>query len=139
MTRVPSPRLLIRSNEDVVAIYDEFERLFSERYSPLAVYPEGGVDVSSFILRSTFLTPKFELPRYPLAGIKPPSEALKGKREAFWGNPGRFLPTSVYEQGLLRPGNIVEGPAIIEAPDTNIVLPPDRRYTVNEFLSGIIE
>jgi N-methylhydantoinase A/acetophenone carboxylase len=139
MTRVPSPRLWIRSAEDVVAIYDEFERQFSERYSPLAVYPEGGVDISSFILRSMFPTPKFEMPRYSIAGTKPPAEALKGKREAFWGDPGRFLPTSIYEQGLFRPGNIVEGPAIIEAPDTNIVLPPGRRYTVNEFLSGIIE
>ena len=49
------------------------------------------------------------------------------------------MPTSIYEQGLLRPGNVVEGPAIIEAPDTNVVLPPGRHYTVNEFLSGIIE
>ena len=101
--------------------------------------PEGGVDISSFILKSTFLTPKFEIPKYPLKSAKPSAEAYKGKREAFWGEPGRFLATNIYEQNLLEPGNILEGPAIIEAPDTNIVLPPGRRYTVSEFLSGIIE
>ena len=139
MTRVASPRLFVRTKEDAAAIYNEFERQFSERYSPLSVYPEGGVDISSFILRSTFLTPKFEIPKYPLKSAKPSAEAYKGKREAFWGEPGRFLATNIYEQNLLEPGNILEGPAIIEAPDTNIVLPPGRRYTVSEFLSGIIE
>jgi len=139
MTRVGSPRLFIQNKDDVDVIYKEFEHQYSVRYSPLAVYPEGGVDISSFVLRSTFLTPKFEIPRFPLKSTKAPAEAYKGKREAFWEEAGRFQPTDIYEQSLLQPGNILEGPAIIEAPDTNIVLPPGRRYTVSEFLSGIIE
>jgi N-methylhydantoinase A/acetophenone carboxylase len=40
---------------------------------------------------------------------------------------------------MLEPGNVIEGPAIIEAADTNTVLPPGRTYTVNEYRSGIIE
>jgi len=139
MTRVASPRLFIRNKEDAEILYKEFERQFIERYSPLSVYPEGGVDISSFILRSTFLTPKFEIPKYSLKRANPAAEALKGTREALWDALGRFKLTNVYEQSLLEPGNVVEGPAIIEAPDTNIVLPPGRRYTVNEYLSGIIE
>jgi len=134
-----SPRLFIRSKEDVVAIYNQFEKEFSEAYSPLSVYPEGGVDISSFIMRSSFLSPKFELPRYPLKSTKAPKAAYKGERQVFWEELGHFHPTDTYEQSLLEPGNILEGPAIIEAADTNIVLPPGRRYTVNEYLSGIIE
>jgi len=34
---------------------------------------------------------------------------------------------------------MLEGPAVIEAADTNIVLPAGRTFTINEFLSGIIE
>ncbi len=139
MKRIRSPRLFIRSSEDVVAVYNQFEKEFSEAYSPLSVYPEGGVDISSFVLRSSFLSPKFELPRYSLKSTKAPKVAYKGEREVFWEELGHFHSTDIYEQNLLEPGNIVEGPAIIEAADTNIVLPPGRRYSVNEYLSGIIE
>jgi len=139
MKRVASPRLFVQSEADAVAIYEQFEREYSEAYSPLAVYPKGGVDISTFILRSAYITPKFEIPRHPLKGARPSTQAFKGKREAFWEELGGFHATDTYEQGLLEPGNIVEGPAIIEAADTNVVLPPGRRYSVNEYLSGVIE
>jgi N-methylhydantoinase A/oxoprolinase/acetone carboxylase beta subunit len=139
MKRVSSPRLFMRSEDDARAIYRQFEKEYSEAYSPIAIYPQGGVDISSFILRSSYITPKFEIPRYPLKGAKPPAAAYKGRREAFWEETGRFQPTDLYEQDLLEPGNIIEGPAIIEAADTNTVLPPGRTYTVNEYRSGIIE
>ena len=139
MKRVTSPRLFVRNEEDVKAIYEEFEREYSEAYSPLAVYPQGGVDISTFILRSAYITPKIEIPKYPLKETRPPAEAYKGKREAFWEELGRFEPTDTYEQSLLQPGNRLEGPTIIEAADTNIVIPPGRVYTVNEYLSGVIE
>lgn len=139
MKRISSPRLFMRNEEDAAAIYNQFEREYSEAYSPLAVYPEGGVDISTFILRSAYITPKFEIPKYALKGAKPPAGAYKGKRDAYWDELGHFQPTDIYEQSLLEPGNVLEGPAIIEAPDTNIVLPPGRTYTVNEYLSGIIE
>jgi N-methylhydantoinase A/acetophenone carboxylase len=139
MTRVPSPRLFIRDESDVRAIYKNFEQEFIKAYSALSVFPEGGVDVSSFILRSLFVTPTFKMPGYSLKGAKPPAAARKGTREIFWQELGGFKPTETYELSLLEPGNVIEGPAVIEAADTNIVLPVERTFTVNEFKSGIIE
>ncbi len=139
MTRVHSPRLFIRSESDVMAIYENFEREFIKAYSALSVFPEGGVDISSFILRSLFVTPTFRMPKYPLRGTKAPSEAYKGKREVFWQELGGFKPTNTYELSLLEPGNKLEGPVVIEAADTNVVVPPGRIYTVNEFMTGIVE
>lgn len=139
MKRVSSPLLFLNNEDDARAVYDQFEREYSDAYSPLAVYPEGGVDISTFILRSAYITPKFEVKKYPLKGSKPPDGAYKGKRDAYWHELGHFQSTDIYEQSLIEPGNIIEGPAIIEAADTNIVLPPGRTYTVNEYLSGIIE
>ena len=138
MTRISSPRLYIHNEEDVNAVYEQFEKEFIEAYSALSVFPEGGVDISSFILRSTFVTPTFEMPRYTLKSDKVPSEAIKGKREAYWQALGGFAPTDTYELSLLEAGNRIEGPAIIEASDTNIVLPPGRTFTINEYMSGII-
>ena len=139
MTRVPSPRLFIRDQEDVLAIYENFEQEFIKAYSALSVFPEGGVDISSFVLRSLFVTPTFRMPKYPLKGTKIRDEAYKGKRDVFWEEAGGFTPTNTYELSLLEPGNMLEGPAVIEAADTNIVLPAGRTFTINEFLSGIIE
>ena len=139
MKRIVSPRLAVNSEQDVAAIYQEFEREYSEAYSPLAIYPEGGVDIETFILRSAWVPPKYEIPKHPLKGAKPPADSYKGKREAFWQELGRFQPTDVYEQRFLEAGNIIEGPALIEAANTTIVIPPGRSYTVNEYLSGIIE
>jgi N-methylhydantoinase A/oxoprolinase/acetone carboxylase beta subunit len=139
MTRVPSPRLFIRDKEDVLAIYENFEREFIKAYSALSVFPEGGVDISSFVLRSLFVTPTFRMPKYSLKGTKAPAEAYKGKREVFWKELGGFKATNTYDLSLLEPGNKLEGPAVIEAADTSIVVSPGRTYTVNEFMSGIIE
>ncbi len=138
MTRVTSPRLFIKDEEDILAIYEQFEREFIKAYSALSVFPEGGVDISSFILRSLFVTPTFKMPMSPIKGTKAPAEAYKGKREAFWHELGGFKPTDTYELNLLEPGNKLEGPTIIEAADTNIVLPPGKTFTINEYLSGII-
>jgi N-methylhydantoinase A/oxoprolinase/acetone carboxylase beta subunit len=138
MTRVPSPRLFIKDESDVRAIYENFEREFIKAYSALSVFPEGGVDISSFVLRSTFVSPKLQIPKYPLRGTKVSAEAYKGKREAYWPEMGGFKPTDTYDSSRLEPGNKLEGPAIIEATDTNIVLPPGRTFTINEYLSGVI-
>jgi N-methylhydantoinase A/oxoprolinase/acetone carboxylase beta subunit len=139
MTRVPSPRLFINDEADVLAIYENFEREFIKAYSALSVFPEGGVDISSFILRSLFVTPTFKMPGYTLKGTNPPAEACKGRREIYWQEPGGFKPTDTYELSMLEPGNKLEGPAVIEAADTNIVLPSGRTFTIDEFMSGIIE
>ena len=139
MTRVPSPRLFIKDSSDVKAIYENFEREFVKAYSALSVFPEGGVDISSFVLRSTFVSPKLKIPSYALKSSKAPTGALKGKREAFWQELGGFRPTSTYDLSRLEPGNKLEGPAIIEAIDTTIVLPPARTFTINEYSSGVIE
>jgi N-methylhydantoinase A/oxoprolinase/acetone carboxylase beta subunit len=138
MTRVPSPRLFVKDESDVRVIYENFEREFIKAYSALSVFPEGGVDISSFVLRSTFVSPKLQVPKYPLKGTKVPAEARKGKREAYWPELGGFKPTDTYDSGRLEPGNKLEGPAIIEAMDTTIVLPPGRTFTINEYLSGVI-
>ena len=139
MTRVPSPRLFINNREDVLAIYENFEREFIKAYSALSVFPEGGVDVSSFVLRSTYVTPTFTMPKYSLNGEKPPAGAFKGKRDVFWQEYESYSPTDTWELNELEPGNKLEGPAVIEAADTNIVLPPGRTFFIDEFMSGIIQ
>ena len=136
--RTISPKLFLSSPEDAEAVYEAFAREYSQAYSPLGLFPEGGVDIENFVLRATIPRPKHEFPTFAARGPDP-SRALKGKREAFWEMARGFQPTNVYDQSLLECGNIIEGPAIIEAEDTTIVLPPGKTYTIDRYLNGVIE
>ena len=66
-----------------------------------------------------------------------PTRALKTKRTVFWSPEVGHIATPVYERDRLSPGNLVVGPAIIEAQDTTYVIPSDRSLYIDEFSNGI--
>ena len=61
------------------------------------------------------------------------SPAFKGKRGLFQTEAGGFVPTNIYEFGKLRPGNMVVGPAIIEAPTTTMYILSGQIGRVDEY------
>lgn len=133
--RTASPRLFLQSPEDALAVYQQFEKEFSETFSPLVVNIEGGVFIESFILRAAVPTPKPELPRYRLEGPSPEA-ALKGKRVCYWD--GAWQETPVYDLPSLKPGNVVRGPGIVESEYTTGVVPPGFELLVDERGLGIL-
>jgi N-methylhydantoinase A/oxoprolinase/acetone carboxylase beta subunit len=62
-----------------------------------------------------------------------PSYALKGKRNVFLHEVGEFVPVNTYEFGRLRPGNLIVGPAVIEAPTTTMFILSGQLGRVNEY------
>jgi len=66
-----------------------------------------------------------------------PAAALKGSRPVYWSD--RWQETDVYDRARLRPGNVVQGPAIIEAADSTFVVPAGCTYRVDQYRNGIIE
>ena len=136
--RTLSPLLSLHSAEDVQAICDAFKKEFSEAFSPFVVNPEGGVFVESFILKAIVPTKKADLPKLPLEGSNP-SAARKGERLAFWTAAKDFQMTPIFSYEALRPGNVIEGPAIAEGEYTTIVVPPTMRFSIDERGLGILE
>ena len=136
--RALSPRLALRSPEDVQAICDAFEKEFSEAFSPFVVNPQGGVFIESFILKAIVPTEKVHLPEMPLEGHDPKA-ARKGERPVFWAGANDFQPTPIFTYESLRPGNVVEGPAILEGEYTTIVVPASMNFTVDQHGLGIME
>ena len=133
--RTACPVLHLRTGEDVQALYDEFEREFSESFSPLVVNKPGGVYLDNFVLRVTVPTPKPTLPEHPLEHREAPPS---GKRQAWWPGLG-WTDTSVHDADGLRPGHRVRGPAIVEAPLTTVVVPPGVRYSIDRHGFGVLE
>jgi N-methylhydantoinase A/acetophenone carboxylase len=135
--RAASPRLMIHGPDDVRAIYDEFEREYADVFSPLNVYPEGGVEIHNFVLRAELPEPNWDLPRHPVeAG--PADDARVGHRRVFWEAVGGFADTSIYAQELIKAGQWVIGPAVIEAPYTTTVVDPGYRLEADEHLTLLI-
>lgn len=137
--RTASPRLVLQSDDDVKVLYEKFVSAYSRAYSPISVFPAGGVEIHNFILHAIVPRPKPELPRYRLHRQTPSITAAKKPRPVYWPEIDDFRQTPIYEEGVLEPGNVIAGPAIIEAPDTTTVVPHGWNYAMNEFRAGIIK
>jgi N-methylhydantoinase A/oxoprolinase/acetone carboxylase beta subunit len=136
--RALSPRLALHSTQDVAAICEAFKKEFSEAFSPFVVNPEGGVFVDSFILKAIVPVQQIDLPKMPLEGHDP-SGARKGERPAYWADAKDFRPTAIYAYEMLKPGNRLEGPAILEGEYTTVVVPPAMNFSIDERGLGILE
>lgn len=130
--RSSSPLLYIQSPEDMEAVYQAFEKEFSETFSPLVVHPEGGCFVESFIVTASIPTEPPPVPTYDLEGPDP-SGAKKDTRLCYWGN-GGFEDTPVYDYLDLKPGNEITGPSIMEAEYTTVVVPPGYSIKIDQHL-----
>ena len=97
----------------------------------MVVYPEGGVYIDNFILKASIAIAKPKLAEYELETADP-TGALKGKRNVFWEGAG-FVDSNIYDYSLLHPGNVIQGPAVIEAEYTTIVVPPHLNYIVDKY------
>ena len=136
-TRFIAPMVLMSAPEDATSICNAFDVAYGEMYDSIGAYPEGGISVETFILKAKVLSSKYQQNPIPTEG-EDASRALKGKRPVMWDEKGYFE-TPIYQRGLFGPGNKIQGPAIIEAKDTTIVIPPGYKYLVDEFMNGIIE
>ena len=50
-----------------------------------------------------------------------------------------MMDTEIYERSLLKPGNVVKGPAVVQAKDKTYVVREGWKYTVDEYCNGIFE
>lgn len=138
LKRMSSPLVHINSQADAQAVYQAFEQEFSEAFSPLVVNKPGGVFLDNFVLKVTVPTWKPPVPVYPLQSPDPGAARL-GSRKAYWPSTKQWNDTPCYQFELLQAGNVIDGPAIVEAELTTIVVPPALRLTIDEHGLGILE
>lgn len=136
--RVSSPVLTIDSPDDAQRIYDDFEKEFSDAFSPHVVNKPGGVYIDGIVVKATVITEKMALPVFDLEGASP-SAARTGSRSAYWPELTDRVETDVFAFDDLRPGNVVVGPGIIEMEFSTIVVPPRQQLRMDEHGLGILE
>ena len=136
--RFTSSHLIIQSEQDVQDIYDDFEKEFSEAFSPHVVYKPGGVYLDAMVLKAIIPTEKPVMREHPLSG-EDASSAKKGNRSAYWPELNTRVDTDVYQFEKLAPGNRIEGPTLVEAEFTTIVVPPGQFLHIDSRGLGLLE
>lgn len=120
--------------EDMDFIANEFDKVYESVYGKGSGYSPAGRFVTTFIVEGFGKVLKPPLLAHKLKG-RDASAALMGKRDAFFKKHNDYVPTNIYNYDKLQAGNIVEGPAIIEATKTTIVVPPDQKARMDEYLN----
>ncbi|SFJ66841.1 hydantoinase/oxoprolinase family protein [Thermoflavimicrobium dichotomicum] len=121
----------ITKKEELDEIVEEFENLYGRIYARSAKSPELGYLVTTAIVTGTVPVEKPDLPNEPLAGPEPPAEAHKGTREVYWR--GNWITADIYDMEKVKPGNVLKGLSIVEAPATTFVVPPDQEACLDQY------
>jgi N-methylhydantoinase A len=135
--RVPVPLKKLTS-VDLEVVIKDFEILYEKSYGKGSAFREAGMEMITFRIEAMGKLFKPSIAKYDLS-LKSPLRALKTKREVFFNKYKDFILTRIYDFGELQPGNIIEGPAIIETPVTTIVVNPDQIARVDRYKNVIIK
>lgn len=132
---VDKKEILARDTEAMVATFD---RVYEKKYGQGTAFKAAGVEATTFRVIGVVKGPKAIPPRAELAGTDPKG-ALKGKRKVYFKATKGFVLSGVYEYDRLQPGNVVDGPAIVEAPDTTAVIHPGQQMTLDGYRNLVLK
>jgi len=138
LKRVSSPFVRIENDTQMRAIYAAFEAEFAAAFSPHVIHKPGGVFLDNIILKATVPTEKPVMPEFPL-GPADAKSAIKGERDAYWPEWGRRATTTVYRFEAMQPGHRIDGPALVEAEFTTLVVPPGQFFHIDSRGLGLLE
>jgi N-methylhydantoinase A len=115
--------------DDVQHIAAELERVYESLHGEGSAHPEGGAEITAFVVRARGLTdPPMLAP--PAASTTPSTFS----RAVYWHELRGFAQTPVVRlEGGAATSERLEGPLLLELPDTVIVLRPGQRA---EFAAG---
>lgn len=119
---IESPFERLGSDEDVAAIVDVFEEAYARVYARSARSPEFGWGITEAFAIATSEIEKPALPRLSETDEPPlPRET----RPVYWTDD--YVETPIFDLDAVRPGQAIDGPAVLEAPATTFPVPPGRR------------
>jgi N-methylhydantoinase A len=99
---------------------------------------EEPVQLVTFRVEATGLVAKATLAQAPMTGADA-SGAICARRDVWIAEETRNVPCPVYDRDLLRPGNRLPGPAIIEQMDATTLVLPGMAACVDQYLNLILE
>jgi N-methylhydantoinase A len=116
------------TDESVATLPQIFVEHYERLYGRGIAYADVGLDIAGLRVDAVGRVAKPEFG--PLDGTPASGgDALKGRRRAWFD--GGYVDTPVYDEGRLGAGDRLDGPAIVEAPFTTVILPPGAILSVD--------
>jgi 5-oxoprolinase (ATP-hydrolysing) len=124
---IPAGALDAAALETLVANFEqEYERLFTHLY-------EGArIEIINYRVRCAAPTPTLSM---RLDGDGVDASPLKGRRMIYAPESAGMVEADVYDRYALKPGTVINGPAVIEEREATTILPGNATLTVDETLN----
>jgi N-methylhydantoinase A len=121
------------TEKDLKRINDSFHQLHRQLYGYAS--PQ---EVTEFVYLRIAALGKIPKPKFKKEkeGNRKPARGLKGKRKIFVQ--GKYVSLPIYERTLLRPGDKIQGPAVIEQMDSTTFLSNGRQAQVDPYLNLVV-
>jgi len=118
---------------------EQLMQAFADKYEALygkgSAFKEAGMEIGVFRVTAVGVIPR---PRLSYQSQKA-ADLVVNSREVYWHELRRFAVTPVYDGAKLAVGFTLEGPAIIEMPETTIVLHPQSVGQLDEYGNFVIK
>jgi len=116
--------------EEIWKIARKYDDLFEEIYRRGTKSPELGYHITKVVATGIVPVPRPRLPEHEEVGKEPEENASKGTRDIYWLKD--WHEASIWEMERIIPGNVIDGPAVIEAPATTLLVPPTYRVKLDK-------
>jgi N-methylhydantoinase A len=113
-----------------------FNQAYARQYDYTAA--DESIEIVTFRIEAYGVVEKPQFEAHEEVG-EDPREALLTRRHVYQPEISGFVETAVYDRDLLRAGNCITGPAVIEQMDSTILLLPGQCGKVDGYLNLLIE
>lgn len=124
---------------DVERLIDDFERKYETQYGKGAGFRGAGIEMVTMRCRGIGRTRKPAVQKAEAESAPVPDSARRGVRDVYWYELEEPLQTQIYHGPELRAGHTLGGPAIVEMPETTIVVRPGQSARVDAWGNFVIE
>ncbi|KAB7708270.1 hydantoinase/oxoprolinase family protein [Bacillus aerolatus] len=128
---VPLKGNVFINDDDITKFAKDFHNQHDETLGSKS--EKEAIEIAMWKVKAKGIMPDIKLQEQNLFHEEPETLAIKPSRQAFFKECGGMIEVPVYNEELLRAGNIINGPAIIEQPTTNIVITPDCKATISRY------
>jgi N-methylhydantoinase A len=115
---------------------EEFHVIHEQLYS--FKQPEHPTEVVDLRLELTGVRDALRISSEPL-GDEDATAACTGTRAVYFHSLGGFVETQVYAGPRITPGQLIQGPAVIEEPTTTLVVYPDQEAMADQYRTYVVE
>ena len=119
---------------------EKLEKMFHQRHETLFGHssPEAAVEFITLSVSAEGPMEKGQTSEIE-KGSANPDQAKKATRQVYFEEFNGYQDCPTFERKLLKAGNIITGPAIVEQMDTTIVIPTRQKAKVDNYGNIIIE